>query len=78
VLADQIPPGQGSKRERKIFSTMDSRLSGPTVALIFAESRADAEYYALHELGFVRVDSTTLASDFVHVMPADTEEIHPS
>ena len=73
-MAEQIPPGQGCKWERKLFSVMGSQFPGHTVALILAKSEADAEYYALHELGFIRVDSTSLVSNCVHVVPADTKE----
>lgn len=49
-------------------------VQGHAVELIIANTAADAEYYAIHELGFVRVDGTTLASDHVHVGPGDTQE----
>jgi hypothetical protein len=65
-LADQ-PPTQRSEQEHKLFSVMGWNLQGHTVALIIAESEAYAEKYALHELGFVKVDSTSLASDCVHI-----------
>ena len=45
-----------------------------TIALIIAGSEADAEYYALHELGFVKVDNTSLVSDCVYVAPDETEQ----
>jgi hypothetical protein len=73
-LADQLPPIQRSKKERKLFSVMGWNPQGRTVALIIAKSEADAEYYALHELGFDKVGDTSLASDSVHVGPADAEE----
>jgi hypothetical protein len=47
---------------------------GHAVELIIAKSEADAEYYAVHELDFVKVDSASLASGRVHVGPADTRE----
>jgi hypothetical protein len=71
-LANQMPSTQRSKRERKLFSVMGSMLLGRTVALIIAKSEGDAEYYALSELGFERVDGTALTSDRVHVGPEDT------
>lgn len=49
-------------------------VEGHAVELIIAKSEADAEYYAIHELGFVKVDGTTLACDRVHVGPADTKD----
>jgi hypothetical protein len=57
-----------------LFSVMGSTLLGHTVALIIAKSKADAEYYAVSELGFVRVDGTALTSDCVHVGPADIRD----
>jgi hypothetical protein len=46
---------------------MGEKLAGPATALIIAAGQADAEYYALHELGFMKVSMTTLISDSVHV-----------
>jgi hypothetical protein len=40
-------------------------------ALIIAAIEADAEYFALDELGFVAVSATVLVSDAVYVSPAD-------
>lgn len=37
------------------------------MALIIADLEADAEYYALHEFGFVALSDTTLVSDSVYV-----------
>jgi hypothetical protein len=53
---------------------MGSTPAGHTVALIIAKSEADAEYFALSELGFVRVDGTALTSDCVHVGHGDTRD----
>ena len=66
-MAYPLPPTQGSKQERVLFSVMGFNPQGHIVALIIAKSEADAEYYALHELGFVKVDNTSLVSDCVHV-----------
>jgi len=46
---------------------MGRKLMGRATALIIAAVEADAEYYALHELGFVAVSATTLVSDSVYV-----------
>jgi hypothetical protein len=53
---------------------MGQKLAGHATALIIAATEADAEYHALHELGFVTVSVTTLVSDSVYVGPADTKE----
>ena len=41
--------------EHTLFSVMGQKLTGHATALIIADLEADAEYYALHELGFVDV-----------------------
>jgi len=46
---------------------MGQKLTGHAIALIIAASEADAEYYALHELGFISVSATSLVSDSVHI-----------
>jgi hypothetical protein len=53
--------------EHTLFSVMGQKLTGHAVALIIAASEADAEYYALHELGFISVSATSLVSDSVHI-----------
>jgi hypothetical protein len=53
-VADLLPPTQGSKQENALFSVMGLNAHGHTIALIIVGSEADAEYYALHELGFVK------------------------
>jgi hypothetical protein len=58
---------QHSKQERSLFSVMGQTLTGHATALIIAAIEADAEYYALHELGFVTVSATMLVSDSVYV-----------
>jgi hypothetical protein len=66
-LRDPTSPGPPNKREHRLFSVMGEKLAGPATALIIAAGQADAEYYALHELGFMKVSMTTLISDSVHV-----------
>ena len=73
-MADPLPPTQGSKQEHVLFSVTGFNPQGHTVALIIAGSEADAEYYALHELGFVKVDDTGLVSDCVYVAPDESKE----
>ena len=73
-MADPLPPTQGSKQEHALFSVTGFNPQGHTVALIIAGSEADAEYYALHELGFVKLDNTSLVSDCVYVAPDETKE----
>jgi hypothetical protein len=46
---------------------MGQKLAGHATALIIAASEADAEYYALHELGFITLSATSLVSDSVHI-----------
>jgi hypothetical protein len=50
---------------------MGEKLEGHATALIIAAIEADAEYFALDELGFVAVSATVLVSDAVYVGPAD-------
>jgi hypothetical protein len=56
-----------SKQERSLFAVMGQTLTGHATALIIAAIEADAEYYALHELGFITVSATMLVSDSVYV-----------
>ena len=56
-----------SKQEHNLFSVMGQKLTGHATALIIAASEADAEYYALHELGFVTLSATSLVSESVHI-----------
>jgi hypothetical protein len=58
---------QHNKQERSLFSVVGQTLTGNTTALIIAAIEADAEYYAVHELGFVSVSETMLVSDSVYV-----------
>ena len=46
---------------------MGQKITGRATALIIAAVEADAEYYALHELGFVTVSETMLVSDSVYL-----------
>ena len=73
-MADQLPPMQSSEQIRELFSVVGWHPQGHTVALIIAKSEADAEYYALHELGLVKVDSTRLLSDCVYLALDETKE----
>ena len=65
---------QPSKQEHSLFAVVGQKLTGHATALIIAAIKADAEYYALHELGFIAVSATTLVSDSVYVGSADTKE----
>jgi hypothetical protein len=53
---------------------MGQNLTGHATALIIAAIESDAEYYALHELGFVTVSASALVSDSVYIESADTWE----
>lgn len=53
---------------------MGQKPTGHATALIIAAIEADAEYYALHELGFVTVSATTLVSDSIYIRSAETRE----
>jgi len=64
-LEEQIDPVQ-PRPEHNLFSVMGQKLTGRATALIIAAVDADAEYYALHELGFVTVSVTTLVSESVY------------
>ena len=60
-------PMQPSKQEHNLFSVMGQKLTGHATALIIAASEVDAEFYALHELGFITLSATSLVSDSVHI-----------
>ena len=66
-MEEQYDPVQPSKHEYSFFSVMGRKLMGRATALIIAAVEADAEYYALHELGFVTVSETMLVSDSVYL-----------
>jgi len=65
-LEEQIDPVQPSKQEHNLFCVMGRKLTGRATALIIAAVEADAEYYALHDLGFVTVSETALVRDSVY------------
>jgi hypothetical protein len=60
-------PVQPLKQEHNLFSVMGQKPTGHATALIIAAIAADAERYALHELGFVAVSETVLVSDSVYI-----------
>ena len=66
TLEEQIDPVQPSKQEHNLFCVMGQKPTGRATALIIAAVEAGAEYYALHELGFVTVTVTTLVSESVY------------
>jgi hypothetical protein len=70
-LAEQFNPENCSELVCKLFSVMGQTSEGHATALIVANNDTDAEYYALSELGFISLSQTLLASDDVHVGPAD-------
>jgi len=65
-LVEQNDPVRPRRCEHSLFSVMGQKLTGRATALIIPVVEADAEYYALHELGFVTVSATTLISDSVY------------
>ena len=65
---------QPTKQEHRLFSVRGQKPTGHATALIIAAIEADAENYAIHELGFVTVSATTLVSDSVYVGSADKAE----
>jgi hypothetical protein len=73
-MVEQPPSFHRSKQVHKLFSVMGWIAQGHAVELIIAKSESDAECYAIHELGFVKVDCTAMVSDHIHVGPADTKE----
>ena len=66
-MVKQNEPIRPSKQEHNLFSVIGQKLKGHATALIIAASEADAEYYALHELGFITLSVTALVSDSVHI-----------
>lgn len=66
ALVEQNDPVRPRRSENSLFSVMGQKATGRATALIIAAVEADAEYYALHELGFVTVSATTLVSDSVY------------
>jgi hypothetical protein len=65
-------PANRSTLERKLFSVLGEVAEGRATALIVADDEAAAEYFALNELGFLRVTEAYLASDTVYVRPQST------
>ena len=65
-MEEQTNPVQPSKQEYNLFCVMGQKLTGRATALIIAAVEADAEYYALHDLGFVTVSGVTLVSESVY------------
>ena len=66
ALVEQNDPVRPRRCELSLFSVMGQKLTGRATALIIAAAEADAEYYALHDLGFVTVAVTTLVSESVY------------
>ena len=66
ALVEQNDPVRPRRCEHSLFSVMGQKLTGRATALIIAAAEADAEYYALHDLGFVTVAVTTLVSESVY------------
>ncbi len=62
---------QLNKQEHSLFAVAGQKRAGHATALIIAAIEADAESYALHELGFVTVSATTLVSDSIYIGSAD-------
>jgi hypothetical protein len=52
---------------RSLFSVLGQTLAGSATALIIADNDADAECFAVPELGFVTLSATALVSDSVYV-----------
>jgi hypothetical protein len=77
-MAEQSSSRRRSKQIHKLFSVMGWIVQGHAVELIIANTAADAEYFAVHELGFVKVNGTSLACDRLHVGAADTKGISPA
>ena len=65
-MVEQNDPVRPRRCEHSLFSVMGQKLTGRATALIIAAAEADAEYYALHDLGFVTVAVTTLVSESVY------------
>jgi hypothetical protein len=59
-----------SRQEHSLFSVTGRNRTGHATTLIVAGTAADAQYHALHELGFVTVSATMLVSDSVYVVSA--------
>jgi hypothetical protein len=68
TLAEQQPQRHCGKQLCKLFFVVGWKLEGRAIELIVAKSEADAEDYTVLELGFAKVDNTSLVSDCVHVI----------
>jgi hypothetical protein len=68
TLAEQQPQQRRGKQLHKLFSVVGWKLEGRAIELIVAKSEADAADYTVRELGFVKVDNTSLVSDCVYVI----------
>jgi hypothetical protein len=68
ALVEQNDEVQCSSQEHSLFSVTGRNRTGHATTLIIAATKAVAEYYALHELGFVAVSATMLVSDAVYVV----------
>ena len=74
ALAGQHTPAQPSKQQHNLFAVLGQNVAGRASALVIAPTQADAEYYALQELGFITVSDTFLVSDSIHVGSADIRQ----
>jgi hypothetical protein len=70
---EQSNPANRSKLVRRLFSVLGEVCEGRVTALIVADTEAAAEFYALNELGFLKVTESYLASDTLHICPEDEE-----
>jgi len=63
-----VTPAPSSKHKYNLFSVIGEVIAGRATALIIAATEADAEYFSVHELGFVTVSATFLMSDSGYVV----------
>lgn len=66
-MVEQNDEVQSSRQARTLFSVTGRNSTGHATTLIIAATAAQAEYHALHELGFIAVSATKLVSDSVYV-----------
>jgi hypothetical protein len=69
-LVDQNGAVRSIGEEHSLFSVTGQNRAGHATTLIIAATKAEAEYHALHQLGFVTVSATKLVSDSVYVVGA--------
>ena len=69
-MVEQNDAVQPREHEHSLFSVTGRNRTGNATTLIIAATKAVAEYYALHKLGFVIVSATILVSDSVYVVSA--------